>query len=217
MMPSRNPANNDWLRGLLETFGRKAGDAIDVQLPARVTAFNGDRNHPIVTVQILYTVTDSDGGRHPMGQVQVPVKQLSGGGYGLFFPISVGDFGWIESNDHDISLFLKNYQNAPGNTKRIHSFEDGLFYPDVMRGYTVPPTETGVTLQSLDGTRYFSIDETSVKMVCGAASFTLTENGLEITAPTLTHNGTNIGDTHIHSQDADSDGDSEVDTGYPHS
>lgn len=40
---------------------------------------------------------------------------------------------------------------------------------------------------------------------------------VEITSSTLTHNGTNIGDSHIHSQGADSDGDSEVDTGGPHS
>ncbi len=33
----------------------------------------------------------------------------------------------------------------------------------------------------------------------------------------VTNNGTNIGETHIHSQGSDSDGDSEVDTGTPHS
>lgn len=38
-----------------------------------------------------------------------------------------------------------------------------------------------------------------------------------ITGTNVMHNGANIGDTHIHSQGADSNGDSEVDTGGPHS
>jgi len=38
---------------------------------------------------------------------------------------------------------------------------------------------------------------------------------VEITSTTLTHNGTNIGDTHVHSQGSDSAGDSEVDTDGP--
>lgn len=38
-----------------------------------------------------------------------------------------------------------------------------------------------------------------------------------ITGMNVTHNGTNIGDTHIHSQGNDSNGDIEVDTGGPHS
>ena len=44
-----------------------------------------------------------------------------------------------------------------------------------------------------------------------AESFAFTSTGL------MTHNGENIGDTHIHSQANDSNGDSEADTGFPHS
>lgn len=42
---------------------------------------------------------------------------------------------------------------------------------------------------------------------------------MNINTPTgsVLNNGTNISDTHIHSQGNDSDGDSEIDTGYPHS
>ena len=40
---------------------------------------------------------------------------------------------------------------------------------------------------------------------------------LHIVGGSVTHNGTNIGDTHIHSQGSDSNGDNEVDTGGPHS
>ena len=42
-------------------------------------------------------------------------------------------------------------------------------------------------------------------------------DSVTIDAPTLDHNGTNIGEDHRHSQENDSDGDTEVDTGGPHS
>lgn len=54
----------------------------------------------------------------------------------------------------------------------------------------------------------------------GSINFT---GDLNIAAPninfdsaTLTHNGTNVGDTHVHSQGNDSNGDGEVDTDPPH-
>ena len=45
---------------------------------------------------------------------------------------------------------------------------------------------------------------------------TLVATDIEITG-SLTNNGTNVGSTHIHSQGNDSNGDSEDDTGTPHS
>lgn len=43
-----------------------------------------------------------------------------------------------------------------------------------------------------------------------------TGNNINFECPKLTHNGVNIGDTHVHSQAADSDGDGEADTDPPH-
>lgn len=43
-----------------------------------------------------------------------------------------------------------------------------------------------------------------------------TGNEVNFECPKLMHNGVNIGDTHVHSQGNDSDGDSEVDTDPPH-
>lgn len=53
--------------------------------------------------------------------------------------------------------------------------------------------------------------------ITAAGDMALEATNVEITSSTLTHNGTNVGDTHIHSQGNDSAGDSEVDTGGPHS
>lgn len=48
-----------------------------------------------------------------------------------------------------------------------------------------------------------------------AGDATLTAVNVEITSTTLTHNGTNIGKTHVHPQGIDSDGDTQQDTGGP--
>jgi len=44
---------------------------------------------------------------------------------------------------------------------------------------------------------------------------TLKATNVEITSTTLTHNGTDIGDTHTHSQDADSAANTQVETNEP--
>lgn len=49
------------------------------------------------------------------------------------------------------------------------------------------------------------------------ATNVLINGDVAITGTNVTHNGNNIGDTHIHSQANDSNGDTEADTGAPHS
>ena len=60
------------------------------------------------------------------------------------------------------------------------------------------------------------IDISSGNKINITATDIVITGAVEITG-TITNNGTTIGDDHIHSQGADSDGDSEVDTGTPHS
>jgi len=48
------------------------------------------------------------------------------------------------------------------------------------------------------------------------ATTTNIAGNVAITGSTLTHNGVNIGSTHIHSQGPDSAGNTEQDTGVPH-
>jgi len=48
-----------------------------------------------------------------------------------------------------------------------------------------------------------------------ADNVTIVSTDVEITSDTLTHNGTNVGDSHVHPQGADSDGDTQQNTGGP--
>lgn len=69
---------------------------------------------------------------------------------------------------------------------------------------------------TLAATGVLGLSGASISASGAGASMGISGGNMSITSSGLTHNGTNIGDTHIHSQAADSDGDSEQDTGAPH-
>lgn len=201
--PSIDPANYGSMTGLLQLAFEKLLQNVDDMLPARVVAFNGDRNAPRVQVEILYLVTASDGQVIPMAQAaSLPVVQMSGGGFILSFPIKPGDLGWVKANDQDISLFLRTFKASPGNTKRMHSFEDAVFIPDAMRGYSIAGADAdSCVLQSMDGSVKLTLSTTAIRMQSGSNYVDVSAAGVAIVSPpgTLTHNGKNIGDTHRHS------------------
>jgi len=51
--------------------------------------------------------------------------------------------------------------------------------------------------------------------IAAARNITMTAVNVEVTSTTITHNGTNIGDDHVHPQANDSGGNTEQDTGGP--
>lgn len=69
-------------------------------------------------------------------------------------------------------------------------------------------------LMKADGT--VELTTSKLTIVTGGVTVTIDDNGLAIIGGSVTHNGTTIGDDHIHSQAADSNGDTEADTGGPH-
>lgn len=149
--PSVDPANNDSLLGTLREILKKHLQSVDDMLPARVIAFDRDSNR--VQVQIMVMMKTTLGELVSRQQIaSIPVFQIGGGGYILNFPLQPGDLGWVKAADRDISLFLQGYDESPPNTLRLHSFDDSLFFPDVMRGFTIDDEDEGnVVLQTLDG------------------------------------------------------------------
>jgi len=128
--PSHSAASEDMLIGLLQESYRKFLQQTDNMLPARVSSYNRDTN--IAVVRPMINMLTTDGQQVGRGEIEVRVFQY--GGYGLFFsfPLEEGDLGWIKACDRDISLFLQNFEFAPPNTNRLHSFSDGVFFPDIM-------------------------------------------------------------------------------------
>lgn len=188
--PSKDPANDGTPVGMMRTILDKFLQNVDDMLPAIVVAY--DRASNRAQVQPLMFVVSTAGERVQRAQVaSVPVLQIGGGNFMLNFPLQSGDLGWIKASDRDISLFAQSGKNESPNTRRKHSFEDGLFIPDIMRGYTIAGEDaSNAVLQNKTGTVRVSIWPNKVK---------ITAPTVEINSPetSMTGNLTVVGNATI--------------------
>lgn len=194
--PSNDPADDDSLAGTLRAAFRKFLQQTDDCLPAVVIAYNRAKNR--ATVAPCITVLTTDGRIIPRAQVaSVPVMQIGGGGVVLNFNLKPGDLGWIKASDRDISNFAQAFKTSPPNTLRLHSFQDAVFIPDVMKGWVIAGEDAdSAVLQTLDGNARVAVGVNRVKLTVGAKSVTLTPAGTTIVGG-LTVDGIIFG-THKH-------------------
>lgn len=179
--PSQKPGQSDSLSGSMDLVLRKFLLDVDDMLPARIVSY--DRNANRAQIDILYKVTMTDGSLNPlMAPAEVPALTIGGGGMCLTFPIKPGDLGWIKASDRDMSLFLQSYEAEPGNTTRLHCFEDGVFIPDVMKDFVVSDG-AAATLQTLDGTTSVAVKPGSIVLTAGSTVVSITESGIESNKP----------------------------------
>lgn len=156
--PSVDPADTESMSGLLRFVFKKLLQNTDDMLPAVVVSVTG---RDYATVQPLVMVQGTDGTltRRPK-YAKVPIATAGAGNYVMSFPVTAGDLGWIQANDRDISLFLQSGDFAAPNTERLHSFEDGVFWPDKARQWALASGDSAKAVwQSLDG---------SIKITLGA-------------------------------------------------
>lgn len=164
--PSMNPSNEGSLTGMLKEVFKKFLQGTDDMLPAQVVGFNGDRENPRVSVEALIVIINTEGQIIKRAQIpSIPVFQLGAGGFVMSFNLKAGDLGWIKASDRDISNFVKNYDISKPNTERLHSFSDAVFFPDVMKGYTIDDEDQdNLVIQTLDGSQRIAIWEDKVKI-----------------------------------------------------
>lgn len=156
--PSRNPTIDGRMRTVLRfAFRKLVQGGLDDMLPAQVVAY--DRATNMASVQPLISMVTTLNTIVDRAQVaKIPVLQIGGGGFVLNFPIRTGDLGWIKANDRDISLFTQFWRMVRPNTQRMHSFEDSIFIPSILTGFTIEsPDAANVVLQSIDGHTRFSM------------------------------------------------------------
>jgi hypothetical protein len=123
---------------------------------------------------------------------------LGGGGFVANFPLPAGSKGWIKAADRDISLYLQSGNAGAPNTKRMHTFSDGLFIPDVGSGFTVASEDTtNAVIQSLDGSVKVSLGSTTIELKATTVIVTGTLNVTENLSWNTATTGTDaIGHTH---------------------
>lgn len=198
--PSRKPGMGSDMSDVFALGFRKEMLDVDDMLPAKIIAWDKDKNR--AQVEILYLVTMTDGSVNPMlAPAEVPTFVLGGGDLCLCWPLKTGDLGWIKSADRDISLFLQEYNAQPGNTPRIHTFEDAMFIPDVMKDF-VMVDGAAACLQTKDGTTGVAIKSGNILLKVGGNTAVMTAAGTvfskPITAPNAIINGISIVN-HTHS------------------
>lgn len=137
---------------------------LDQLLPARVAAF--DRKSGRVNVNPMIHWVDMNDQAHPRPAINnVPVFSFGAGNMHINFPIKQGDLGWIFACDRDISLFKQSMKEGMPNTGRLHSFSDAIFFPDVMRNYTINSEDSdALVIQTTDSTTRISIKPGQVKV-----------------------------------------------------
>ena len=162
---------------------RKHLQRVDDMLPARVVSFDRDAN--TATVQPMVALLTTAGAQVPRGQVAaVPVYRFGGGGMLISFNLKPGDFGWLKANDRDISMFVQSWSNGPPNTLRMHSFEDGMFFPDAMKDVEFDPEdEENAVFQTLDGKYRVSIWPDKVKVTGDDTTAEFKTGEITLTAP----------------------------------
>lgn len=194
--PSIDPADEGDLTGAFRHIFGKMMQNVDGMLPAKVIAYDRAQNRATVQPMImLLTTSDKTVARAQIASV--PVYQIGGGDFLLSFNIKPGDLGWIKASDRDISLFLQSYSQSAPNTIRKHNFSDSVFFPDVMKGYTIAGEDAeNAVLQNLDGSVRIALWPTKVKITAPTVEVVTTD--AIITSTTLKHNGVNVGATHTH-------------------
>lgn len=183
--PSVDPANNGTLLGMLRHFVNKFLQGVDDMLPAKVISY--DRTKNIATIQPMIMMLTTEGNTISRAQVEgVPVFQLGAGGAMLNFNLNPGDLGWLKASDRDISLFKQSFTESGINTLRKHSFEDAIFLPHVMNGYTIESEDgANAVLSTIDGSQRVAIWPNKIK-VTGTNVDVVATTEASITAPTVT-------------------------------
>lgn len=197
--PSRNPADEDSLVGVIRLAVEKAMQGYDGMMPVEVVAYDRAKNR--ATVKHLVQMQGSNGEKVDRANVSsVRVYQFGNGAFSMSLPIKPGDKGWIMAADRDISTFQQDISriDAP-NTRRMKSFSDGLFVPDSMGMGDVPAGEGDrVVIGSVGGGSILSFDDDGFYFTVGGVSVAITAAGVHIEGGTVSHGAKNIGNTHTH-------------------
>lgn len=177
-----------------------------VCLPGKVVSFDPDTQMAQVECGIQKRINGVFRTIPVIDNVRV---QFAGDGEWYFWhQIKPGTEGLIHFSQRAVDTW--NDQGGPvaPHELRMFSAEDAYFVPGIRSTPQIIPdfVNEGVGMSSYDGA-------TRVHLAPG--SITLTATNVAINSETLTHNGTNVGDTHVHPQGQDSAGNAQQDTDPP--
>lgn len=137
--------------------------AVEVSIPCVVTKVISRTK---VHVRPLIKIVARDGTSMERHIIEgLPVFTSGAGDKFISFPVAVGDIGWIDACDRDISLFLQSYENVEPPTSRMHSFSDARFIPDIMTNITIAEEDaTAMVIQTRNGAVKIALDDSEIRI-----------------------------------------------------
>tara|TARA_R110000850_G_scaffold229567_2_gene354388 strand:- start:1137 stop:1874 length:738 start_codon:yes stop_codon:yes gene_type:complete len=189
---SRNNNDDDLLTGAFNVMFNYVNKKMQNSLPVKVTKVSADRKFVNVQPQIL--VVDSEGGTIIRGEIKgVPIVTSGSGNFLISFNVTVGDLGWIESSDRDISLFKQSYSQSKPNTKRMHSFSDARFIPDIMTDFSIDEEDSSaLVIQNRDASVKITLSDSKIKLKAPALDIETTGLFKAVCAGGIDFNGVTI-------------------------
>ena len=183
--PDFDRSNQGSLQGIIAQALKQFQRNLDSCLPATVISY--DRANNVASLQPQIQMVAVDGTlvtRAPIASA--PVLALGGGGFLVNFPLVAGSKGWIKASDRDISLYLQSGNSAAPNTRRFHSFESGVFYPDFGSNFTVADEDSAAAvIQNQAGTIKIALWPDRVKVTAGSNTFELNQTEAIVTVGSL--------------------------------
>ena len=161
-IPLHNPADENTLDGLNNVLIDKISMGIQNVIPAIVQSYDKATNRAIVKPAITGVASQGQKiSKEPY--IDIPVLNLSGGGFIISFPIKQGDTGWLVACDRNISIFKQNLTESAPNDYRKHKFEDGFFIPDKINN-TPSSNTNSLLIQNSTGTIQLELTDTGLNI-----------------------------------------------------
>lgn len=168
-----------------EVIGRMIA-GVRTAMPVRVAAVtNNGGASPIGRVDIVPLVGQLDGrGKHvDHGTIyNAPYLRFQGGGNAVILDPKVGDIGIAVFCDRDISAVKNGKKAAPPASARKHDMSDAVYLGSILSSAPsqyIAFTDGGIVIKSPNGV-------------------TIEAPAVSVSGGSLTHNGTNIGSSHVH-------------------
>lgn len=122
----------------------------------------------------------------------VPICWPRAGGYAITFPVKPGDECQVIFNDRCIDAWWQSGGIGEPLEPRMHDLSDGMahFAPTSQAKRLANVSATGMQMRNEAGTAYIEITDAGVINIVGTA--------YNVLAPVSTHNGKNVGATHVH-------------------
>ncbi len=130
----------------------------------------------------------------------VPVQFAGSADWTVFHELPAGTEGFISFSQRAIDHWLNAGGPAMPFDARMFNASDAFFAPGYRSMKTVIPglpTE-GIGMSNRAGDVLLHLTAGKASLVAGESSLTITSGAVDISSPSLTHNGVNIGAAHVH-------------------